>query len=93
MKRQIIIIGIIGQWLGLIVSMIGITLIAVLSDQLWPILISSGSVFWGLGTKLKYYTSIHLAEMERGVKISVDDLLSQHNITPYLDNPDKRERS
>lgn len=91
--RKIIILGIIGQWVGLLCSLAGIFLILSLAPEVWTFYISAGSVAWGIGTKLKYYTSIKLAEKERGKKVSVDDLLSQHNIVPYLKDNDDMERS
>jgi len=86
MKRKIVIIGMIGQWIGLILSTCGLILIALLTSQIWTVFIAGGSLIWGLSTKVKYYGSIRAIEKERGKKISLDELLSQHNIVPYQDD-------
>ena len=86
MKRRIVILGIIGQWVGLIFSMVGLILIGIFTNQIWTAFISGGSLIWGLSTKVKYYGSIRAIEKERGKKISLDELLTKHNIIPYQED-------
>lgn len=64
MKNIYNIIGTIGQWLSFFTSCVGIYFLFIYNYDIGTILIVSGSLIWGLSTKIKYYKSKYLRKKE-----------------------------
>lgn len=65
--------GVIGQWLGLLFTLIGLVLFIIIKADLAVIFISAGCVFWGVATKLKYYHNNQMFKKYKKRHLTEDD--------------------